>query len=220
MADELLGLHYQVTLFMNTFSLVRAVARVPSDTVTGGAPTAGGGRQGGGHQAPPSQGLVLSSGWQHHMARFITAPESACGRCLTTKHGLFNCPRLWLDLGEAAERGQLGVTFPEGIMAKFKAFGVSKCAEKYPALEHGWQAIVAEGTNIVSQVVVQSRLSHLGNLLSGQQPLSGGGGRGRGRGRGRGTNSYFNMPSPAAQWPSPEGQDGLDAGGTHDGGWG
>ena len=79
---------------------------------------------------------------------------------------------------------------------------VARCQENYPALGPSWSALEAEADKIKTDAVIDSRMMHLGHLLTGHQPSQRGRGRGRygGRGwtsrRGMGRNTQMGHAAP------------------------
>ena len=60
--------------------------------------------------------LALGTGWQAVIKRFVTQPEQVCARCFSTRHGLWSCPRMSVDIVLEAESGRLGPTVPDSAI--------------------------------------------------------------------------------------------------------
>ena len=51
------------------------------------------------------------------MSKFLTAPETKCGQCLTHKHGWWNCPLLAVRVVDMFKQGTWGVKLTDTQLA-------------------------------------------------------------------------------------------------------
>jgi hypothetical protein len=74
---------------------------------------------------------MIGEGWKDILARFVQSSNSQCGCCLTTRHGLFNCPKLWLEFVTMATDGKLGFVIPDQKLDLLKGAAIAAVRERY-----------------------------------------------------------------------------------------
>ena len=96
---EFQGVNFNVKQFLSSFSLGSAIASI-AEGLKQPAPAWRGTQPAG----QPAQGLPkfggLSAGWRTFFAKFIISHDTHCVSCMSSKHGLYNCPLLYKELAD------------------------------------------------------------------------------------------------------------------------
>ena len=91
-----------------------------------------------------------------------------------------------VDFVVEAESGRLGPAVPPVALQAMRMRAVERCQEKYPSLGNTWEELVAEADRVLTDVVIDSRMANLYNMLTYPLPTTRGRGLGRSLGRGYG----------------------------------